>query len=179
MRLEHCSFCGSTVYPGHGQMFVRNDCRTMRFCRPKCRKNYHMKRNPRKLRWTKAYRKANGKEMALDPAFNFEAKRNRIGKYDREVMAQTIFAMKRIADIRSRRETRFWTARMRASAPLVKKQTVAEIARDKDVLRVPTREVYKATVRTTEKERKLRAAAKSAGEVAKQAIKEGKGMELD
>jgi hypothetical protein len=128
---------------------VRNDCKIFRFCRSKCHRAFKMKRNPRKVRWTKAFRKSAGKEMTIvsrygalwsqqpqslighvltrilislvflppfttityahrqDPVFEFEKKRNVPIKYDRELWTQTVSAMKRIAEIRKKREAQF------------------------------------------------------------------------
>ena len=58
MPLERkiCSFCGEEIEPGTGKMFVRKDGRILYFCSGKCEKNMiKLRRNPRKLKWTKFY----------------------------------------------------------------------------------------------------------------------------
>jgi large subunit ribosomal protein L24e len=71
-----------------------------------------MKRNPRKLKWTKAFRKAAGKEMTVDSTLQFAARRNVPVRYDRDLMAKTLKAMERVSEIRQRRERVFYKKRM-------------------------------------------------------------------
>ncbi|KAI9305622.1 ribosomal protein L24e-domain-containing protein [Cunninghamella echinulata] len=112
MHITRCYFCSGPCYPGHGTMFVRNDSKTFRFCRSKCNKNFKMKRNPRKVKWTKAFRKASGKEMVIDSTFEFEKRRNVPVRYDRNLMATTLKAMKRVQEIRAKRERAFYKNRV-------------------------------------------------------------------
>ena len=102
-----------------------------------------MKRNPRKVRWTKAFRKAAGKEMTIvcslfhvfllrltgyqDSTIDFEKRRNVPVRYDRDLMQTTIKAMKRIAEIKKKREHAFWKNRY-VSLPSTSLITHAECA---------------------------------------------------
>jgi large subunit ribosomal protein L24e len=104
MRIEKCYFCSCNVYPGHGCAFVRNDSKTFRLCSSKCFKLFKGKKNPRKLKWTKAYRAAHGKEMTCDSVLDFEQRRNIPIKYNRTLMVKTIQAMKKVEEIKRRRQ---------------------------------------------------------------------------
>jgi len=51
-----CSFCGNEIEPGTGKIYVRKDGKILHFCSRKCEKNMMvLKRNPRRLKWTKHY----------------------------------------------------------------------------------------------------------------------------
>ncbi|PHH75512.1 hypothetical protein CDD80_2309 [Ophiocordyceps camponoti-rufipedis] len=112
MRIEPCYFCGRPSYPSKGITFVRNDAKAFRFCRSKCHRNFKMKRNPRKLKWTKAYRHKAGKEMTVDSTLQFGARRNEPVRYDRDLVQRTLAAMQRVAEVRARRERVFYKRRM-------------------------------------------------------------------
>jgi large subunit ribosomal protein L24e len=129
MRIEHCFFCSGPQYPGHGVTFVRNDSKVFRFCRPKCHRAFLKKRNPRKTKWTKAFRRSSGKEMRVDATYEFEKRRDAPVKYDRELVGATIRAIRRVSEIRSAREERHWKRRMaatRVAAVAAEKVEIAE-----------------------------------------------------
>lgn len=74
-----------------------------------------MKRNPRKLAWTKSFRRAHGKEMTVDSTLQFAQRRNIPVRYNRELVAKTLQAMERISEIRARRERQFYKNRMKGN----------------------------------------------------------------
>ncbi|XP_064608968.1 probable ribosome biogenesis protein RLP24 [Liolophura sinensis] len=137
MRLEKCYFCSSTVYPGHGIQFVRNDCKIFRFCRSKCHKAFKKKRNPRKTRWTKAFRKAAGKDLAVDPSFEFEKRRHVPVKYNRELWKNTVTAMKRIEEIRVRRQNQYIINRLKKGKQLRKEADIKEVEKNIHLIKSP------------------------------------------
>ncbi|KAL8157929.1 putative ribosome biogenesis protein RLP24 [Apium graveolens] len=137
MRLEKCWFCSSTVYPGHGIQFVRNDAKIFRFCRSKCHKNFKMKRNPRKVKWTKAYRRLHGKDMTQDSTFEFERKRNRPERYDRNLAENTLKAIKKIEKVRVARAEAHHKNRMKGKKSVERMQDAKELEQSISMVRAP------------------------------------------
>ncbi|XP_076863357.1 putative ribosome biogenesis protein RLP24 [Brachyhypopomus gauderio] len=137
MRIEKCYFCSGPVYPGHGMMFVRNDCKVFRFCKSKCHKNFKKKRNPRKTRWTKAFRKAAGKELTVDNALEFEKRRSTPVKYTRELWNKTVEAMQKVETIKQRRQAQFIKNRLKKGKELEKAEAISEVKKNIHLIRAP------------------------------------------
>ncbi|ODV77756.1 uncharacterized protein CANTADRAFT_26825 [Suhomyces tanzawaensis NRRL Y-17324] len=154
MRVYQCHFCSSPVYPLHGIMFVRNDAKEFRFCRSKCHKSFKQRRNPRKLRWTKAFRKAAGKELVVDSTLTFASRRNVPVRYNRDLVATTLKAMGRVEEIRQKRERAFYKNRMRGN-------TEKKLAADRKLV-----EQNPELLRMREVELRLKAERKAAREAA-------------
>eukprot|EP00286_Rhodomonas_abbreviata_P025691 CAMPEP_0181308638 /NCGR_PEP_ID=MMETSP1101-20121128/11576_1 /TAXON_ID=46948 /ORGANISM="Rhodomonas abbreviata, Strain Caron Lab Isolate" /LENGTH=116 /DNA_ID=CAMNT_0023415047 /DNA_START=324 /DNA_END=674 /DNA_ORIENTATION=- len=110
-----------------------------------------MKKNPRKTRWTKAFRKTAGKEMVLDSTFEFEKRRNRPIKYDRETMAITLRAMKKVAEIREKRERAFIKKRMLVKKVHEKVANLKELKQNIDLIQ-PAAVRMKQKVKQDDKE---------------------------
>ena len=56
------------------------------------------------LKWTKAYRRAKGKDLVKDEVLSFEKQRDTPLKYSREVWDNTVESMKKMNEIKHRRE---------------------------------------------------------------------------
>lgn len=96
-----------------------------------------MKRNPRKVKWTKAYRKLSGKELAEDTTFEMERKRNRPEKYDRELLHKTVSAVQKVTTVREKRQERHHALRMAKAKGGVVKAKKAELENDIHLIKSP------------------------------------------
>ncbi|KAK7805711.1 hypothetical protein U0070_009163 [Myodes glareolus] len=137
MRIEKCYFYSGSIYPGHSMKFFHNDCKVFRFCKSKCHRNFKMKRNPHKVRWTKAFRKAAGKELTVDNSFEFEKHRNEPVKYQRELWNKTIDAMKRVEEIKQKRQAKFIMNRLKKNKELQKVQDIKEVKQNIHLIQAP------------------------------------------
>ncbi|KTW31471.1 hypothetical protein T552_00113 [Pneumocystis carinii B80] len=138
-------------------MFVRNDAKEFRFCRSKCHKNFKMRRNPRKVAWTKAFRKARGKEMTIDTTLTFATRRNIPIRYNRDIVAITLKAINRVSEIRSRRERVFYKHRMAGNktklledAKKLIKMNPQQFPETEELMRDPQEKLEEASHKKTE-----------------------------
>ncbi|XP_037685067.1 probable ribosome biogenesis protein RLP24 [Choloepus didactylus] len=127
MRMEKCYFFSASIYPGHNMMFVHNDCKKFRFYKSKCHKNFKKKHNTHKVRCTKAFQKAAGKELTMDNSCEFEKRRNEPVKYQQEVRNKTIGAMKRVEEIKQKSQAKFIMNRLKKNKELWKVQDIKEV----------------------------------------------------
>ncbi|KAH9446450.1 hypothetical protein Pst134EA_030369 [Puccinia striiformis f. sp. tritici] len=74
----------------------------------------------------------------------FEKHRNVSVKYDRELVQTTITAIDRVAAINAKREKAFYSARMTAAAPVVRKSMAAEVVKERHVLQLKDDKVVEA-----------------------------------
>jgi large subunit ribosomal protein L24e len=107
------------------------------FCRSKCHKAFKAKLNPQKLKWTKAFRRAAGKEMSFDTTFDFERLRHRPVKYDRDLVKTTVRAMERVQKIKEAREKRFWGKRMEGNEQRAQDRDLVEVKQGLDLIISP------------------------------------------
>lgn len=93
---------------------------------------------------------------AQDSTFEFEKRRNKPVRYDRELMGATLRAMQRVSEIQSARQARFYKHRMEARKAMEKARHAVEIAQNIDliapaVVRAAAEQNVLAQAKTTEK----------------------------
>jgi large subunit ribosomal protein L24e len=111
-----------------------------------------MKRNPRKVKWTKAYRRVHGKDMTQDSTFEFERKRNRPERYDRNLAENVLKAIPKIDKIRVGREERHHKNRMKGNKAKALKESKKEVDNDIHLIRAPNAPQDKIKVMVTQQQ---------------------------
>jgi excinuclease UvrABC helicase subunit UvrB len=72
-----------------------------------------------------------------DSTFELERRRNRPEKYNREIVAKTLTAIKKIDKIRARRQERFYEQRMKIAKVVSKKVAKQELEKQVHLVRAP------------------------------------------
>ena len=66
--MPRCSFCKQNYEFPRGLTLVLNDGSINYFCSSKCRKNHQMKRDPKKINWTRRVKKGIATQVVIKEA---------------------------------------------------------------------------------------------------------------
>merc|ERR1719379_2657025 len=112
------------------------------------------------MKWTKAYRRAHGKEMMMDSSFNFEKKRMAPVKYNRNLMVKTIQAMQTVERIKQVRKERFQKQRLATQLRKRVSSAQKEASKGINLLEGPNKERALAYEKDLEEKAKTKAKKK-------------------
>lgn len=98
---------------------------------------FKKRKNPRKTRWTKAFRKTAGKELTVDPSLDFEKRRSTPLKYNRELWAKTVDAIRRVNEIKERRTGLYVMERLRKGRTVEIEMDVKDVQKNMSLIRSP------------------------------------------
>ena len=114
--------------------------------------------------------------MAVDSTFEFEKRRNRPVKYDRDLMGKMIFAMQKVQEIKTKREERFHANRMKDAKLEKKQQARVEIEKSIELL-APAVAKREEVMRTVVDKARDRIAARKKQRGEKIAVNAGNDMD--
>ena len=98
-----------------------------------------------------------GKEMTVDSTYEFEKRRNRPIRYNRDTMSQTLRAMKRVSEVKAKREDLFFRMRMRAHKGLQRDHIRSTIKKGMETLIPAAADREKAIANATKSVRERQA----------------------
>lgn len=78
-----------------------------------------------------------GKELSVDPAFEFEKRRNVPVKYNREMWTKAVEAMKKAEAIKQKRQSHYVMQRLRKGREIEQERDVKEVERNLSLIRSP------------------------------------------
>lgn len=93
-----------------------------------------------------------GKELTVDPSFEFEKRRHIPVKYDRQTWTKTIEAMKKIEAIKQRRQNAYIMQRLRKGRELEMERDIKEVQRDMALIKSPAAGLSKRKIEEEEKQ---------------------------
>ena len=107
----------------------------------------------------------------MDTTFDFEKRRNRPVKYDRELMGTTLRAMQRVGEIRARREQMYFEKRMTDAKKTKAKEARVELKKSIELV-VPAAANKEKVLLNMQEKAKIKTSAKNRSAVGQRAMEE-------